>query len=141
MKRRDFIKAMLAVPAALALPFRKKHEVYGCSGTDQLTEEKLIQYLEDFNKYIKPGPFAVNNTVEIIENGFIDEIKERMGSFYECHKIPSLITVNKMGFDILLDKAIFYYKPIKKPRVLMFGFTEVFLDEDMENERPMFKIV
>ena len=115
MKRRDFLKTIGALPFV---------------GT-------LIDSLA-------PRPALGDGAVKVKEpesNDFVDDILEQLEGYYKCHEIPRLITVNNIGHDILLSNATFYDKSIKEPRVLSVGFTDVFLDTEMPNERPLFKIV
>jgi len=63
MKRRDFLKAILAVPAALAMPFRKKHEVYGAIQPEVSAELKRRQKQRDYPS-IDLGPCGSNYGVD-----------------------------------------------------------------------------
>jgi len=148
MRRRDLLKTIGALPFVGTLIDSLAPRPALGDGAVKVKEPELFDPFHDQGAGIVNGKSpeysgdmlvkAINDFDE--SNDFVDDILEQLEGYYKCHKIPILITVNKLGHDILLEKADFYDKSIKEPRISRIGFTYVFLDENMPNEKPMFII-
>ena len=149
MRRRDLLKTIGALPFVGTLIDSLAPRPALGDGAVKVKEPELFDPFHDQGAGIVNGKSpeysgdmlvkAINDFDE--SNDFVDDILEQLEGYYKCHEIPRLITVNNIGHDILLSNATFYDKSIKEPRVLSVGFTDVFLDTEMPNERPLVKIV